>query len=79
MPSAVFTVNVTSPGPAGESRLTVKLNAVVPELPSFIDTSLIESVGTVMSSFVIVPCPCVSPAVAPLMLVTFTKKVSSAS
>jgi hypothetical protein len=35
--------NVTPPGPAAADRLTVKSNDVVPESPSWIDTSLIDS------------------------------------
>ena len=36
---------VTPPAPAGADRLTVKVNAVVPALPSLTDTSLMLSVG----------------------------------
>ena len=37
--------NVTPPGPAGNERDTVKLNDVVPALPSLALTSLTESAG----------------------------------
>src|SRR5262249_516404 len=35
----------TPPAPAGEERLTVKVTVAAPELPSFIETSLIERKG----------------------------------
>src|SRR3954471_24005844 len=38
--------NVTPAAPAGDDRLTVKLNDVLPESPSFAATSLIERLGT---------------------------------
>src|SRR5205085_2915604 len=37
---------VTPPGPAAADRLTVKLNDVVPALPSLWETSLIVRLGT---------------------------------
>src|ERR687898_3248250 len=40
--SAVAMSKVTPPAPAGDERLTVKSNEVVPELPSPAETSLIE-------------------------------------
>src|SRR4051794_1275273 len=40
--------NVTPPGPAAAERLTVKVNEVVPALPSFCETSLMERAGVVV-------------------------------
>ena len=42
---AVVISKVTPPAPAGTDRLTVKVNAVVPALPSAADTSLTRNVG----------------------------------
>jgi hypothetical protein len=47
--------------------------------PSTIWRSAIETVPTIPSSFWIVPWPWPSPTVAPVTLVTLTKKVSAAS
>jgi hypothetical protein len=44
VPSAVATSKLTPSSPAGDERLTVKSNAVVPEFPSWSETSSIESV-----------------------------------
>src|ERR1044071_9474109 len=43
--SAVAMSKLTPPGPAGDDRLTVKVKAVVPPLPSLALTSLIVRVG----------------------------------
>ena len=45
--SAVAMSNPTPPAPAGTLRLTVNEKVVVPALPSFCDTSLMESDGVV--------------------------------
>ena len=67
---------VTGAG-AGADRLTVKLKVDAPALPSFAETSLIESVGK--SSFRIVPTPWLSVTFAPITWVTFTKNDSFGS
>ena len=46
MPSTVAISKLTPPAPAGAERLTVKVNAVVPVLPSATETSLMLSVGS---------------------------------
>ncbi|SUZ38491.1 hypothetical protein CPBF1521_44470 [Xanthomonas arboricola pv. juglandis] len=45
VPSAVAISKLTPPVPAGWLSETVKVALVVPALPSFTDTSLIDSVG----------------------------------
>ena len=81
-PPGKLTVQVAPTAPSEPPvRLTVKVKAVVPALPSASVTSLIASVpGTgATSSLVIVPWPWASPTVAPVTLVTLTKKVSLGS
>ena len=44
--SCVAISKVTPPAPAGADKLTVNVNAVVPALPSFVETSLIVRLGS---------------------------------
>ena len=69
--------NVTPPGGAGELSVTVKVNVVPPLVSPCVTSSIVRS--GVVSSSRIVPRPCVSPGVAPVMLLTLTKNVSSVS
>ncbi|MCW0449083.1 hypothetical protein NB706_001917 [Xanthomonas sacchari] len=64
--------------PLAALRVTVNVAVVVPLLPSMTLTSPIESDGCA-SSLTMVPWPCPSATVAPLTLLTLTKKVSSGS
>ena len=71
MPSAVAMSNVTPPASAGAERLTVNVNDVVPELPSFSDTSSIERLGTAtefrgFGAPAVKSLPLLSVSVAPL-------------
>ena len=68
--------NITAAG-AGADNVTWNENVVALLLPSFANTSSIESVGR--SSFLIVPIPSPSVTFAPATLVAFTRKVSSGS
>src|SRR2546423_12360347 len=65
---------VTPPGPAGALRLTVKVNDVVPALPSFNDTSLIVKFGKATAPLgVIEKSSTASPSSAPVASVSFQR------
>ncbi len=80
VPSAVAYCTVTGVAEAWLSN-RLKLNVLVPLLPSFWDTSEIEMLGRVTdpSSLVMVPTPWLSKIVALLGLVRLTTNFSSLS
>ena len=80
LPSFVAASNETLAA-AGADRLAVKCAIFVPESPSLMDRSPIDSVGvTAASSSVIVPVALPSPIVAPpITLARLTVKVSFGS
>src|SRR5947209_5369154 len=65
-------LNLTPPAGAGVDRLTVKVNVVVPLLPSFNETLLIESVGLTFK----LPAPSCPPARARMLVMPEARAVA---